>query len=281
MLCTLRNDVVAERQWVADQIARRWGEGVTAAVLVRRNADAGPMAQELVARGIPVDVVGLAGLLSIPEVAQIVSTLRLVADPADGVAAMAVLTGPRWRLGTADLAALWRRAVALDGGRPRAATAQEIALAAADPDSASLADALADPGSADNYSAMGYRRITALEAELTRLRGHLNLTLTDLVAEIRRVIGVEVEVRAAGGEPRIWTASPMWWPATRRGEPTGPVLESVSLPAPTACSTISMPPPSRRTVWRRLTSVSLRTACRSSPCMPPRAWSGRSWPSRT
>ena len=39
----------------------------TAAVLVRRNADAGPIAEALTARGIPVEVVGLAGLLSIPE----------------------------------------------------------------------------------------------------------------------------------------------------------------------------------------------------------------------
>lgn len=199
VLCSLRNDVASERDWVADQIARRWGDGVTAAVLVRRNVDSGPMAQALEARGIPVEVVGLAGLLSIPEVAQIISTLRLVADPADGAAALAVLTGPRWRLGAADLAALWRRAVALDNGRPRAGTAEEIVLAANDDYSATLADALADPGPVENYSAEGYRRVAAVQAELTRLRAHLNHPVTDLVAEVRRTIGVDAEVRAAGG----------------------------------------------------------------------------------
>ena len=199
VLCSLLNDVVAERDWVADQIAARYGEGVTAAVLVRRNADAGPIAEALTARGIPVEVVGLAGLLSIPEVAQLLSTLRLVADPADGAAAMAVLTGPRWRLGAADLAALWRRAVALDSGRPRAATAEEIIAAAADPDTASLADAIADPGPAEAFSVEGYRRICALDAELTRLRGYLAHPVNDLVAEVRRVIGIDAEVRAGGG----------------------------------------------------------------------------------
>ena len=51
MHCALLSDVEAERDWVADQVARRWhaggsapGGAPTAAVLVRRNADAAPMA---------------------------------------------------------------------------------------------------------------------------------------------------------------------------------------------------------------------------------------------
>ena len=206
VLAALHSDVEAERAWVADHIAARYAEAAddgaeppTAAVLVRRNADAGPIARALTDRGVPVEVVGLAGLLSIPEVAQLVSMLRLVADPAAGAAAMAVLTGPRWRLGAADLAALWRRAVVLDRlpgpHSPAPVTVDQIAAAAADTDAASLADALADPGSAQAYSAEGHRRITALAAELTRLRGLLNRSVPELVAEVRRTIGVDVEVR--------------------------------------------------------------------------------------
>ena len=199
VVCTLHNDIAAERDWVAEQIAARWAEGVTAAVLVRRNADSGPMAAALSARGIPVEVVGLAGLLSIPEVAQLVSALRLVADPTAGAAAMTVLTGPRWRLGAADLAALWRRALSLDVRRPAAATAEEIIAAAADPDAAALADALADPGPPEAYSVDGYRRITACAAELARLRGALSHPVADLVGEVRRASGIDAEVIAAGG----------------------------------------------------------------------------------
>ena len=55
------------------------------------NADISHHAAELTARGVPVEVVGLAGLLSIPEVAQVLAMLRLVADPTAGAAAMAVL----------------------------------------------------------------------------------------------------------------------------------------------------------------------------------------------
>lgn len=195
-------DVDAERHWLAQAIAARYtaapGQAPpTAAVLVRRNADAGPIAAALTARGVPVEVVGLAGLLSIPEVAQLLSTLKLVADPSAGAAAMAVLTGPRWRLGAADLAALWRRAVLLEGRRAAVSTAEQIVAAATEPDSAGLADVLADPGPAEGYSAEGFRRITACAAELTRLRAALTNPVTDLVAEIRRVIGIDAEVAAA------------------------------------------------------------------------------------
>ena len=119
--CALLDDVRAERDWVADHLARRYreakdfgAEAPTAAVLVRRNADAAPMADALAARGVPVEVVGLAGLLGVTEVADVVATLRLVADPTAGSAAMRVLTGPRWRLGGRDIAALWRRAEEFD-----------------------------------------------------------------------------------------------------------------------------------------------------------------------
>ena len=206
--CALHRDVAAERDWVAEQIADRYREASnageeppTAAVLVRRNADAGPIAAALSARGVPVEVVGLAGLLSIAEVAQVISMLRLVADPTAGTAAMEVLTGPRWRLGAKDLVALWRRAVALDGQRPAEFSARQIVAAAADTDTATLADALADPGPAEAYSAAGHRRITALGAELVRLRSFLAHPLTDLVAEVRRLLGVDAEVRATDAGP--------------------------------------------------------------------------------
>ncbi|WP_236695324.1 ATP-dependent helicase, partial [Mycolicibacterium chubuense] len=112
--CALLSDVDTEREWLAEQVASRYRAGLavdgtapTAAVLVRRNADAAPMAEALTRHGIPVEVVGLAGLLAVPEVADVVAMLRLAVDPMAGAAAVRVLTGPRWRLGAADIEALW------------------------------------------------------------------------------------------------------------------------------------------------------------------------------
>jgi DNA helicase-2/ATP-dependent DNA helicase PcrA len=210
----LLSDVRAEREWIADQLQAQYrqaaADGVsppTAAVLVRRNADAAPIADALRARGIPVEVVGLAGLLSIPEVADVVAMLRLVADPTAGAAAMRVLTGPRWRLGGRDIAALWQRALALAGERSGTTSPESIAMAAGpDPDAACLADGISDPGPAGAYSVTGYRRITALAAELRALRGHLGHSVPDLVAEVRRALGVDCEVRAFAGQAG-WTGA--------------------------------------------------------------------------
>src|SRR6202012_2035829 len=43
----------------------------------------------------------------------------------------------------------------------------------------------------------GYRRIVALADELSVLRSHLSHPLPELVAEVRRLLGVDCEVRAA------------------------------------------------------------------------------------
>ncbi|MGV0636120.1 UvrD-helicase domain-containing protein [Mycolicibacillus trivialis] len=201
----LLDDVTAERDWVAEQLQRRYARArqagedpPTAAVLVRRNADAAPMADALRARGVPAEVAGLAGLLTIPEVADLVAMLRLVADPTAGSATLRVLTGARWRLGAADLAALWRRARRLaDPPAPSADPAQIAAAAGPDTDNACLADAVTDPGPATDYSAAGYRRLLALAEELTVLRAQLHHPLPDVVAELRRVLGSDTEVRAA------------------------------------------------------------------------------------
>ncbi|MDT5005172.1 MAG: ATP-dependent helicase UvrD/PcrA [Mycobacterium sp.] len=215
--CALLGDVEAERDWVADHIALRYREASdagnavpTAAVLVRRNADAAPMADALTARGVPVEVVGLAGLLAVTEVADVVAMLRLAAEPTAGAAAMRVLTGPRWQLGGRDISALWRRAVELDGvGGARESTSSEqiVADAAQDADAACLADAIDDPGTAAAYSPEGHRRITALGHELTGLRSHLAHPLPELVAEVRRVLGVDAEARAARPASAGWTGT--------------------------------------------------------------------------
>ncbi len=209
----LIEDIGTERHWIAEQIAREYrgaherGEAPpTAAVLVRRNADSAPIAEALRERGLPVEIVGLGGLLHTPEVADVVAMLRLIADPAAGSAAVRVLTGARWQLGVADLRALYRRGSELS--IRRTATGSELtdssALRDAIDDSlpgeqseqAGLVDAIADPGSAERYSELGYARISVLAKELTLLRERIGQPLTELVAEVERTIGIGVETQA-------------------------------------------------------------------------------------
>ncbi len=211
----LHADVEAERSWVADAIADRWRaaadagrEPPTTAVLVRRRADMSALAAALRARELPVEVVGLGGLLDEPEVRDVVSALRLVVDPLAGGAAVRLLTGARWRIGGADLAALWRRAREL--AAPAAGTGgHTVSDAVPDPvaaalpgehaERAGLVDALDDPGPAARYSAAGFERLRHLAHELAMLRRRVTAPLVDLVADVERVLLLDVETAARPG----------------------------------------------------------------------------------
>jgi len=205
-------DVAAEIDWMADGIAGHWHRAEdagspppTSAVLMRRRVDMGAVATALRARGLPVEVVGLGGLLDTPEVRDLVSALRLVADPLAGPAAVRLLTGARWRLGVADLAALWRRAreiVPALPPRPGPLTPAELALGALpgeQAEQAGLVDALDDPGPPEQYSSAGFARITRLARELGWLRARASVPLTDLVADAERVLLLDAETAARPG----------------------------------------------------------------------------------
>lgn len=129
-----------EAQAVTDFVVARWrpeggpgvdggapapgGSRVTAAVLCRKRAQFPVIHRALRAAGLPVEVVGLGGLLATPEVVDLVALLQASHDPSRGDALMRLLTGARTRLGAADLHALadWsaHQARGLD---PRAAAA--------------------------------------------------------------------------------------------------------------------------------------------------------------
>ncbi|WP_081586014.1 ATP-dependent DNA helicase [Tsukamurella sp. 1534] len=210
---SLHPTVIDERNWAAEAIAGLWRERLesgeeppTVAILVRRNADSAGIAAALSERGVPVEVVGLGGLLHTPEVQDVVSLLRLAVEPLAGTAAMRLLTGPRWQLGAADLRALWDRARRIAHGTGRAATgvvtsADELdsALDATLPaellDAAGLGDAIADPGPESGYSATGFAKIRSLDREVRHVRERLGHPLPEIVAEAERVLGVSIETR--------------------------------------------------------------------------------------
>jgi len=199
--CALLGTVDAEADWIADRV-RALGEAGTPwremAVLARKRSHFSRIEAALRARGVPCEVVGLGGLLLEPEVLDVVSTLRVLVDAAAGPAMVRLLTGPRWRLGPRDLAALGRRARFLATG-----------TAPADPagappdydvvDERSLVDAVDDPGPADGYSEPGYRRLQALRDELRMLRRQLSHPLPDLVLAVVRATGVDVELASRPG----------------------------------------------------------------------------------
>ncbi|MBB5956119.1 DNA helicase-2/ATP-dependent DNA helicase PcrA [Saccharothrix tamanrassetensis] len=208
----LFTDIRAELDWMADTVAAQWeahldssDEPPTAAVLVRRRADMAGIAAVLRERGLPVEVVGLGGLLDEPEVRDLTSALRVLVDPLAGTAAARLLTGSRWRVAAVDLAALWQRARELAGAPSRQSVADNPLAVIADAlpgehaEQAGLADALDDPGDPTAYSAEGYRRIRRLGAELSALRRRLDQPLPELVADVERTLLLDIEAMARPG----------------------------------------------------------------------------------
>lgn len=114
---------------VARFVAERWRPAapgvarVTAAVLCRKRAQFTVLRRALRDAGLPVEVVGLGGLLATPEVVDLVAVLQAAHDPSRGDALMRLLTGARTRIGAADLHALaaWSAELAGLGHARRAA----------------------------------------------------------------------------------------------------------------------------------------------------------------
>jgi DNA helicase-2/ATP-dependent DNA helicase PcrA len=212
--CALLPTYADEAGWIADSMLAAWRAAAgtpgaaptdipldrrpTSAVLVRVRSQIPALEEALRSRGLPVEVVGLGGLLDTPEVRDVVCTLRVLADPTDGAAVLRLLTGARWRIGPRDLVALHKRSRAIAYAR-RALPAGPDADTEADIvsdrlDDATLVEALADPGPPQLYSAEGYLRLRAFGSELSALRLRLDQPLPDLVADIERTIGLDVEV---------------------------------------------------------------------------------------
>ena len=205
----LYDTIADETEALADRLAACWhgtdpdfgsrdGRHPTVAVLVRARKQLPGIAAALRERGLPVEVVGLGGLLEVPEVSDVVATLTVLVDPTAGDAMGRLLTGARWRIGPRDLAALEARARALVHSR-RPAAAEGAPAVQAPSERGSIVEALDDLGGPDAYSQAGYRRLRRLGGELAHLRNRLSESLPDLVDEVARTLGLETELASAPG----------------------------------------------------------------------------------
>ncbi len=218
---SLHPSAAAELQWLPGEVhaaqqriaslpedPREPGTWRRIGVLTRDNATAAEVFDALTADGIPVEIVGLNGLLRLPEVSMVVSTLTLLHDLTANADLLNLLTGPRWAIGPRDLAILGRRArdLAADPdrrpSRGRLVDELEQAVAGADPtEILSLCDALDDPGDASYaYSTPARERLALLSGELRMLRRHSGESLLDLVRLIIDTTGIDVELASSTSE---------------------------------------------------------------------------------
>ncbi|WP_082570677.1 ATP-dependent DNA helicase [Cellulomonas sp. Root485] len=224
-----------EARAVARFVRDRWqpaGPGrdrVTAAVLCRKRSQFETLRRALRDAGLPVEVVGLGGLLSAPEVVDLVALLQTAHDPSRGDALMRLLTGARTRLGASDLHALaaWSGELAARHGgstrtrgrRPEVDVSAGADLSAASADASAdvvvEADAVDERSIVDaldaitelpaegwtsrggrTLSAVGRARLADLALTLRALRAHSYLSVPELVGEAERLLGLDIEVAA-------------------------------------------------------------------------------------
>ena len=235
VVVTRQPTALDEAHWLAAKVADAIAGDTPAgqiAVLARRRADFARLHRAMVERDIPVEVVGLGGLLAMPEVSDIVAVLSLLDDATANAAAVRLLSGPRWRLGVRDLAALGAHAGFLARERPveTATSESESELASAPSEIAdeaavsagldgalraatssvdpvevpSLLEAAESPGRASRCSPEALTRLALFAAEIRRLRALAGQPLVDLITEVIGVTGLDVEIEA--GDPALAVA---------------------------------------------------------------------------
>ncbi|MFD3324212.1 UvrD-helicase domain-containing protein [Streptomyces sp. NPDC058701] len=211
--CALLPTHAEELDWLADSVAHLVRTGTQPreiAVLCRSAGDFARIQAVLVDRDVPVEVVGLSGLLHLPEVADLVAVCEVLQDPGANASLVRLLVGPRWRIGARDLALLGRRARLLIGrapGGPRTDADERLAAAVEGVDPAeivSLADALETfldgAGQAPDdlpFSAEARVRFAHLAQELRDLRRSLADPLMDVLHRVLTATGLEVELSAS------------------------------------------------------------------------------------
>ncbi len=195
-----------ELAWLVTQVklahaaGRAWSD---IGILVRTNKHGAEAYDALSENEVPVEIVGLDGLIRLPEVAQVVATLALLEDVSDNASLLTLLSGPRWEIGPRDLALLGQRSDELaraEGVVDLDRTVSEElsdSVAGADPtELASLNEALESPGDLP-YSPEALDRFARLAAELRLLRSHVGEPLLDLLRRIMDVTGLETELASS------------------------------------------------------------------------------------
>jgi DNA helicase-2/ATP-dependent DNA helicase PcrA len=199
---------LAEQHWRGTEPADPDRQPPTVAVLCRTRSQFPLLEAALRARGLPVEVVGLGGLLSVPEVADLRAALEVIDDPTRGDSLMRLLTGPACRLGARDLEALgtWSAELLARSGLVAARRACAAAAEGDVVDEGSIVEAIDELPEPDwrgpagqELSDAARRRLDRLAGLLRDLRSRVGLPLPDLVLEAERALLLDVEVAARPG----------------------------------------------------------------------------------
>ena len=190
-------DGLAEAELIAKFLAQRWSPSKSMAVLCRTRSQFTPIVAALIERGIPVEVVGLGGLLDVPEVADVRALMSVALDPtsADRLMRLIDLVG----IDAADLDVVWSFARELVNARANTGQSSAEPL---------LAEALSEivvnfaafeafcKKYACALSPAGLYQAKRLGHILQEANAAANLELVDFISWAGRALGLDVEAAA-------------------------------------------------------------------------------------
>ena len=190
-------DGLAEAELIAKFLAQRWSPSKSMAVLCRTRSQFTPIVAAMIERGIPVEVVGLGGLLDVPEVADVRALMSVALDPtsADRLMRLIDLVG----IEAADLDVVWSFARELVNARANTGQSSAEPL---------LAEALSEivvnfaafeafcKKHACALSPAGLYQAKRLGRILQEANAAANLELVDFISWAERALGLDVEAAA-------------------------------------------------------------------------------------
>jgi DNA helicase-2/ATP-dependent DNA helicase PcrA len=187
------SDEWKEAEWIAGRILElheggaRWSDS---AVLCRSSRLFFSLQQAFAEHEIPAEILGLAGLLRLPEIVEVLAYARAVSDPLASVALARILLGPRYRVGYKDLA----RVAALAKVKSHALRLQDEEEGEATP--FLFAEALEHLDEVERLSDEARARLEEFRRELAELRVDARKPVGEFLGEIVRRTGMLAELDA-------------------------------------------------------------------------------------
>ena len=208
-------DPAEEARTVVAFLAERWSPSAEMAVLCRTRAQMDPIAAELEEAGLPYTIIGLGGMLYVPEVADVRALLTAASDPERGDRVVRLLTG--FGIGARDLRAL--ASLARELTRPATESGKEAPGPHGDhaeADSPLLSEALdtllrwhedgvqeeqEESAAARDLTEAGRAVALRTARAIRRIREAVSLPLPDLVALAEQALDLDIEIAARVSHP--------------------------------------------------------------------------------
>lgn len=193
----MNNEALSVARWFK---AKMQQEENTGALLMRKRSNMALFVDALQSEGLDVEVVGLGGLLEMPEVVDLISALRVIHFPQSGSQLIRLLSGPRWRIAPKDLERLHRYAVHKSRMFDNELE-QKVRESIATEDAVSLVDALdllLDEKSPEksSFTEASLARLKDAAALLRNMRRRVGMPLVEFVRAVEQELWLDIEVTA-------------------------------------------------------------------------------------